>query len=492
MKSALANSESQLVAYLVRGPHVQQVPHSAFHSLESTHMKTILSQLNNDEWYKTFSILFPAENDALGRILRPDGIDKPNSRDIVVLKIVEHNRFNAWFLLVKDLLQKQAGVKRVLLVIAREKAANIQESTLSRRRFLNLPIRHDFTIQWRPPPGLPVPTRSFTRNVDLRDPPWSPASNWHISFPLPCGPPPSPDFAAEASPGMNHDARLALTIFTEYTLREKENYPGPIQRPWSLCQLTQESSSREALIDRIHAFNDAGGDPTELKMRLTGAQSTQISRLMDEIKLVERDQRFEWSWVEISLYKQSSMISYSDLMVDDQDAVCERIQSITHIHLVAQRTLRPYCIPIRVYNQLMVPPMLPTAPRSGPAPPGFPPRPNYGPPCIQVEPLRRRARSISSISSSGSGSDSSSVSDNSEGRVRRRLRKYRAKKVKKNQRIRIRSPVNSDWSASESESEEEEDVIEIRVKFSKGGDVVRALLQLWTQQDEEGKGKVVE
>ncbi|CZS92142.1 uncharacterized protein RAG0_02635 [Rhynchosporium agropyri] len=61
MKKALEDSEFILRVFIIRGHETRLVPHSAFHTLEASHMKTILSQLNDNTWYKTFSTLQRAE-----------------------------------------------------------------------------------------------------------------------------------------------------------------------------------------------------------------------------------------------------------------------------------------------------------------------------------------------------------------------------------------------------------------------------------------------
>lgn len=68
---------------------MRQVPHSAFHSLEATHMKTILSQLNDNSWYQNFTSLNQVEHTALHRVLYPWADGKVHEREMVVLQVLK-------------------------------------------------------------------------------------------------------------------------------------------------------------------------------------------------------------------------------------------------------------------------------------------------------------------------------------------------------------------------------------------------------------------
>jgi len=124
MKRTLNDTDSHLLAFVIRGHDTRQVPHSAFHSLEATHMKTILSQLNDDEWYKAFNYLNPMEHGSLDRLVHPYAAGKIHEREVIVLKVIQQNRFNAWMALLREILQRYPapyGSGRVLLAIVREK-----------------------------------------------------------------------------------------------------------------------------------------------------------------------------------------------------------------------------------------------------------------------------------------------------------------------------------------------------------------------------------
>src|ERR1700722_1112410 len=60
MKMKLADEKASLAAFVVQNDQFRMVPHSAFHSLEYTHMRIILSQLQDNSWFKTFSDLTDA------------------------------------------------------------------------------------------------------------------------------------------------------------------------------------------------------------------------------------------------------------------------------------------------------------------------------------------------------------------------------------------------------------------------------------------------
>jgi len=125
MKRTLKDTESQLTAFVIQGHFISAVPHSAFHSLEATHMKTILSQLNDNSWYKTFSTLNTLEHGTLDRLIHPLFNGKIHDREVIVLKVLQENRFNAWMALLSELLRNRPfsrpGAGRILLVICREK-----------------------------------------------------------------------------------------------------------------------------------------------------------------------------------------------------------------------------------------------------------------------------------------------------------------------------------------------------------------------------------
>jgi len=197
---------------------------------------------------------------------------------------------------------------------------------------------------------------------------------------------------------------------------------------------------------------------------------------MDDIKCKERDYRFEWCWVEISLHNTAGEIT--DFIANGP---MNHVRTATTMHLIAKRMLKPQYIALDVYNALMK--------RGSAGPPSFPrPLPPAPSTTIHIEPPASRRRRACRDDSSDSDSDSTSwSSDSSVGAVRRRLRKYNAKK-----RLSRYTTLHSDNSDSDSETEEEKDVIEIKLKLKKGDDVVKKLLEIWTAgSDGKGKGKMV-
>lgn len=131
MRKAVSDSDSRLVAVVFTSGNMREVPHSAFHSLEATHMRTILSQLNGNEWYDTFAKLDHTEHRLLEKLLHPPppgnsllGLTEAqmkNDRDLVVLKIMQEKKY-AWDALIRDVVRKYpAHINRVVLAIVREK-----------------------------------------------------------------------------------------------------------------------------------------------------------------------------------------------------------------------------------------------------------------------------------------------------------------------------------------------------------------------------------
>lgn len=197
---------------------------------------------------------------------------------------------------------------------------------------------------------------------------------------------------------------------------------------------------------------------------------------MEDLKISERDSRFEWTWVELSLYNNTGDIS------NFLHAGCVKRHdwdiagSANQMHLIAKRSLKPSYKALDVYNALMKPPPPPRPPVSNP-----PAIINIGPP----RPVEKKSKYVSSSSESDSES-SYYTSDSSVGMVRRRLRKYRAKKARKNGKGR-RFYNDSD---SDSDDSEDEDVIAVKVSLKRGDDVVKVLLGRWTPDGEVvGKGK---
>ena len=127
MKRTLADADASLKAFIVQHRQLRKVPHSAFHSLEYTHMRTILWQLKDNTWFKTFSDLTDAEHDSMENMLQKfyqDG--KWFQRELVVLKIMQENKYNAWMRIIEDCMGLEYGKPhhenyRIILAIVREK-----------------------------------------------------------------------------------------------------------------------------------------------------------------------------------------------------------------------------------------------------------------------------------------------------------------------------------------------------------------------------------
>jgi hypothetical protein len=321
-------------------------------------------------------------------------------------------------------------------------------------------------------------------------------------MPLPGGPPVAPDLPAAPGPGVNgpginsrpgavpgaittvrvsdttplteYDATVALTTYNEYTLHLAETLNPGTPRSWSRVIVTQESAERHLVMQRVQNFLMAGGNVLEAKLRLGEQQGSHVTRLMDELKGSERDSRFEWCWVEISLYND-----LGEIRDFASDGSFPKVASATRMHLIARRMPKMYCKPLDLYNSLVQP---------------RPPQPpvNTGPVVVNLS----RDRDVEIIncgkdkydSDSGSDSDTSagtslwSSENSSVGNVRRRLRKKK-----------VRKAVEATWnldSGSDSDDSDDEDVIKIKLELKRGDDVVQSLLEIWTPQTEaKGKGK---
>jgi hypothetical protein len=202
---------------------------------------------------------------------------------------------------------------------------------------------------------------------------------------------------------------------------------------------------------------------------------------MDDLKFSERDTRFEWCWVEITLYNTAGEIT--DFIPKGPGNIAA---TATLMHLVAKRMPKPHVKPLDLYNSLMRGPPAPRpTPPGPPGPPTFRPQP---PPPTTTPPKKRY---VSDSSDSDSDTDSSwSGSDSSVGYVRRKMRKIKARRLGhagKGKRF-----YNDSDSDADSESEVE-DVIKVKVEMKRGDDLVKKLLDLWTPSDDvKGKGKAAE
>ncbi len=280
---------------------------------------------------------------------------------------------------------------------------------------------------------------------------------------------------SDTTPLTEYDTTLALTTYVEYTLRLTDALNPGAPRSWSRVTVTQESAERHLVIQRVKTFERAGGNVLQISLRLTEQQSSQVNRLMDELKANERDLRFDWCWVEISLYD-----CYGEITdFASTNTACAKISSATTMHLIAKRMPKAQFNPLDLYNSLMWPPPPPI------------PAANQAPVIIDLSHSRdyprSRPRSRSERRFHDWISDTSSVSslssdDRSVGYVRRKLRKNKERKL-----ARADTGYSSDSDAYESE---DEDFIKIKLELKRGDDVVQSLLNIWTPQVEaKGKGK---
>lgn len=535
MRKALCDTDSHLLAFMIQNSGPRLIPHSAFHSLESTHMRTILTQLNDDTWYTTYTSLNPHENMLLHNILYPWVNGKTHERNIVALKVVkEQVKPSAWLALLRE-LRPNTGPNngrpqppppgRVLLAIVREQFVDgkplLPSSTLHDRlmgpppppgppppRFIARgPPPPPSQAKFRPPPpAFDNPPSGSNRVYDItnhnRGPPPPPGRGPHpLPLPITNRPPPPPGARLGGGPpppppsvpksirvsDMNvftdHEASLALTSFNEYTMRTCEPSTPLQPRSWLRVSNTLESSDKEQLLDRIDDFFYAGKSVIEVKMRLTEDQADQVTRLMDELMANERDARFEWCWVELSVYDHMGEVK---LFANSPGTVS---RSASQIHLIAKRSLKAYCKPLEVYNALM---------RGGPLS-GFPPRPpigapGYCPPPVHVMPARRpspprevikirsRSRRRDSSDSSSSSYESDRTYYSSDFSVARRLRRKRTRRQNRKSGRGV-IVLNSDDSDAD---DEVDDLMKIDLKLKRGDDVVQKLLERWTPQAKTG------
>ncbi|CAG8982253.1 hypothetical protein HYALB_00004487 [Hymenoscyphus albidus] len=520
IRKVLCDTDSHLLAFVIQSSGHRLIPHSAFHSLESTHMKTILAQLNDDTWYTAYTSLNQQENMMLRNIIYPWVNGKTHERDIVALKVVqEQAKPNAWLALLREFRPKneryhgppQAPLPgRVLLAIVREQLVNgkplLPASSVDSRMGPVLqppgPPRPPVTTEASrrlphppqflrppPPPSFSNPPSGSNRVYDI--------TNYNRGPPSPtvCGPP--PPSSVPPPPGarlvvaksirisdMNvftdRDAAIALTSYNEYTMRTCEPAQPSERRSWLRVSNTLESSDKDQVQDRVDHFLAAGKSVIEVKMRLTEDQAAQVTRLMDELIAQERDTRFEWSWVELSVYDNYGELP---LFANGPGTISSRA---TQIHLIAKRSLKQYIKAMDVHNSLMTrgpgpyPPSYPYPPGPGPRPITLgPPSP---PPFRQISPVivkapRSRRRYVSSDSDS-----SSSDSGSSDSSVPRRMRRRRVRR--QNRRSGRKITYDSDDSDDE---DAEVDVMEIDLMLKRGDDLVQKLLKKWTPQNVGGK-----
>jgi hypothetical protein len=539
MKRTLSDANASLTAFIVQRRGFRKVPHSAFHSLEYTHVRTILWQLKDNTWFKTFSDLNTAEHEAIGNLLRKYPRDgKWFQRELVVLKIMQENKYNAWMRVMEDCMDLKWGKphhsnNRIILVIVREKQCDPDTIVV-----LPAPIRNSRVVDCYDPPQVPrvpdpLPTmRGDKMLVDLDNPRPAISEPWFNprgppSFPLlhaRNGPPPPPGLVGPpaALPNKNNagplsssgeiqlghseiipqnavsdeSAREALTSYEALTFRPALQQQSPLAPllhlpppKWSRCFVTREREEIRVLLQRIEKFRLRGVSIIDLKLQLTEPQAAQVTNLVQELNQLEKDKRFEHKMVELS------MIDREHGIVTKQTAGT----NIDVIHVITQRAPKQGVNPLATYNALM---------NRGPPPASAPPPLPRGPPppplknerdIIVVHDIPRRRspprrpigrsgrRSIASSYFSDSSSDSDSsfytVTTATSGGYRRKSRKGR--------KYRKGKYSDSDSDSSSEDIKARWKVDPIAIKFSKkekGKDVVQLLLEKWTPAG-DGKAK---
>ena len=490
MKRALSDSESRLIAYVIHGCVHREIPHSAFHSLEATHMKTILSQLQDNSWYETFVRLRSHENIQLNTILHHMTEGKYQDREVVVLKFLDDRKYAAesksfgWL----PRIQLSAGRSdyRTILAIVRERLVD------------GKPLLQDLPSHLIPRPPARIAT----------------------------------GLPNEVERNRQRQEGREFTFYAEYTLRFRDHHANGA-RP--LAPIVERVHNDQAVIQqRVDAFERQGGNVIGVTLLLTERQSEQVNILMREIRVVERDTRFEWTWAEISLYNGQGEIT------DFHPRSAGNIAGTAHLmHLVAKRTLKPtvrsppitpsgpaVCFtPGPPPATLTVPPQFnapgapfrpgpagppgPPGPAPGPAsglppghppfppgpsgPPGFGPGPLMGPwsppkPEIVIntrqppglKPGSVRSISLDSDDSASSDGDSSDSETSSRMGVRWGLRKAKKYQIKRRQE-RAKRRAEPDYSSYyDSDSETSDDGFTFDLPLKHGDDAVTKLLEIWT------------
>jgi hypothetical protein len=289
----------------------------------------------------------------------------------------------------------------------------------------------------------------------------------------------------------DYDAAVTLTSYNAYTLRLTGSLEPSVAKSWTRVSITQEAAEQYVVVAKMRQFQARGENVIDTKMKLTESQSGQLTRLMDELKTAERDNRFEWAWVEISLMDWAGQLinlsspknQVGGAMPGPPPPSVARAGGAQVVHCIAKRALKREYKPLEVYNALMR-----KADTPAPRPPLPPPVP-YVPAKIPVGKGKKKGRYESESESDSDCSFATTMtwnSGSSVGEVRRQLRRYRARKA--------RGSGTKYFNESESESEREDDVIAVKVEIKRGEDVVKRLLDLWTpetQAEGKGKGKIV-
>jgi hypothetical protein len=513
MKRTLADSNASLHAFMIHNKLQRKIPHSAFHSLEYTHMRAILSQLHDNAWFKVYSELTDTEHDTLTGLLEIDFRNgKCFKRELVVLKVLHQNRLNDWM----NVLQDRMGVEgflthhenyRMILAIFREKECEVDD--MEKPEISGLPPLTVADEHYDTPPKPPAPEPLIARNgpqiLDLSIPsnhpplprgPPPPPTNFYLPPPPPPGfkpargpyappfppatapPPPrwppadTPRLHVEVTPRnavSEASATEALTFYTAYTIR-----PATPQNPlqpetWARCFLTRDNEDPSVLLSMIAQFRSRGDSIIDIKLQLTEPQAAQVSKLVDDLNSLERDQRFEHRVVVLSMVDRGVGL----VRRQTKNRTCDVL------HVIISRTLKEGVNPLLTYDNIM-------QPRPPPPPPCLPPPPR--PIIVEKCTKYKRPRRVSSFSSldygspgsendseSDSGSSNSSSSSRSSWTIeRRRAKNGRGKGKGKGKRS---DPEDEDTNKPRFKSDP------ARVKFQKnerGMDVVDVLLQRWT------------
>lgn len=279
------------------------------------------------------------------------------------------------------------------------------------------------------------------------------------------------------------EALIALTTYAEYTIRQAEPIETSQPRTWFKIIITHEYNTLPDIVARVDSFKKRGGSVINSQVRLTDQQAIHMTKILEDLQMKERDHRFEWCWVELSLHNSMGEV--------DLVARGHAPRTATIMHLIARRSLKREYKPYAVYSLLVRgprpgfnnglpprpgPPVEMPLPMPGPPPPPPPPQPVAAAP-VYIDRFRPRPRgngrdrgmNMSDPDDSGSsGSDSDTTYDSRVGRVRRTGR---------NNRRMGRRYSNSEIS---DDSDDEEDVIKIPIVLKRGDDVVKKLLDLWT------------
>lgn len=314
-------------------------------------MRTTLAQIDGDTWFKTFSDLTDREHESMKSITDLRFLDnKPIDRELVVLKVLQKNKFNAWMRLAQACLFKddyliQYENYRTILAIFHDKSRTPEDQPVAMPQANSIrPISRELPPIPEPQPrylNSPVYTDTTDRVAGLITRPYVRQGNAgnrisreasDITLPSNCT-------ITEAG------ALAAMTTYTAYAFRpdlepcaNRSCRNSPL---WAQCILTPESQSRAQLLDRIVDFERQGDSIIDVKLKLTGHQAARVTLLLTQISYWEPDPRFVHHLVELSMVdRQKGLIRRPELGVVDV------------IHIIVQRTPRD-CMPVvSLYREL--------------------------------------------------------------------------------------------------------------------------------------------